>query len=164
MAFSMKIELLVVPDKRLRQKSKPIEKIDGYVCELAQEMLAQLDIPIEGLKTIGFSAPQFGEMVRLITVRFHGLEIVLANPTIVKSVGKHKVVERCRSIPGKLYRVERPKVVKVKGMVLDGSIKVVKGHDLLATCLHHETDHCDGIMIDRIGDMLTTEEVRRLYQ
>jgi len=159
LAFSMKIELLVVPDVRLRQRSKLIEKIDGYVRELAREMLAQLDIPIEGRTTIGFSAPQFGEMVRLIIVRLHGREIVLANPTIVRSVGKHKVIEACRSIPGKLYRVERPKVVKVKGMALDGSIKVVKGHDLLATCLYHETDHCDGIMIDRIGDMLTSEEV-----
>lgn len=101
-------------------------------------------------------------MVRLITIRLHGLEIVLANSTIVKSAGKHKVVEGCRSIPGRLYRVERPEIVKVKGMALDGKIKVVKGHDLLAACLYHENDHCDGIMIDRIGSMLTSEEVSRL--
>jgi len=159
----MKTELLVIPDKRLRQKSKPIEKIDGYVRELAQEMLAQLDVPIEGRKTIGFSAPQLGEMVRLIVIRLHGLEIVLANPTIVKTVGKHKVTESCRSIPGRFYRVERPKVVKVRGMAMDGSIKAAKGHDPLAACLCHETDHCDGIMIDRIGEMLTSEKVRSLY-
>lgn len=158
----MDIQLITVPDERLRQKCKPIEGIDGYVRELAQEMLAQVDVPIEGLRTIGLSAPQFGEMVRLITIRLQGLDIVLANPVIVKSVGRHIVVESCRSIPGKLYQVERPKIVKVKGMALDGSIKVVKGHDLLAACLCHETDHCDGVMIDRIGDMLTGGEVARL--
>lgn len=156
------MELLVVPDERLRQKSKPIESIDGYVRDLAREMLAQLDIPIEGRKTIGFAAPQFGEMVRLIVIRLQGLEIVLANPVITKSTGTHKVIEGCRSAPGKLYHVERPKIVKVKGMALDGSVEVVKGHDLLAACLCHETDHCDGVMIDRIGEMLTSEEVRCL--
>lgn len=155
----MSRELLIVPDKRLRQKSEPIEKIDSYVRELAQEMLAQLDVVTEGRKAIGFAAPQFGEMVRLIVIRLQGLEIVLANPVVVKSTRTHKVTERCKSIPGKLYWVERPKIVKVKGLALDGSTRTVKGHDLLASCLAHETDHCDGIMIDRIGDMLTGKEV-----
>lgn len=160
----MSRELLVVPDKRLRQKSKPIEEIDSYVRELAQDMLAYLDVVIEGRKATGFAAPQFGEMVRLIVIRLQGLEVVLANPVVAKSIGTHRVTEMCRSIPSKLYWVERPKIVKVKGLALDGLTKTVKGRDLLASCLAHETDHCDGIMIDRIGDMLTSEEVRRLYQ
>jgi peptide deformylase len=151
----MQITLLTVPDERLRQKSEPVKEIDSYIRELAKEMLIQLDTPIEGIRTIGLSAPQFGEMVQLIVVRLQGIQITLANPEITKSTDRHIVIEGCRSIPGKQYRVERPKVVKVRGLGLDGKIRTVKGHDLLAAALCHEVDHCSGVMIDRIGDMVT---------
>ena len=140
-------KLLVVPDLRLRQKSEPVKSIDAYVKELAQEMLMRLS----PMKAVGFSAVQFGELIRLIVVRVRGLEVVLVNPEIVKQVGEHVVREGCKSVPGKLFAVKRPKIVKVRGLNLDGQVKAVKGRDFLAQALAHEVDHCDGVMIDKIG-------------
>lgn len=148
--FQMSRTLLVVPDKRLRQKSEPVKEIDKYVLGLAEEMLSQL----EPLKAVGFSAPEFGEMIRLFVVRIAGLEVVMINPEIVKQVGTHVLIEGCKSIPGKWFYVERPKIVKVRGMGLDGKIKVVKGHDLLAQCFCHEMNHLDGVLIDDIGRLV----------
>jgi peptide deformylase len=143
--------LLVVPDARLRQKSEPVKEINEYVCELAQELLRKVDFH----KAIGFAAPQFGEMIRLFVIRYQGLEVVMANPEIVKEVGTHWMLEGCRSIPGREYSIKRPKVVKVRGLGLDGRIKTVKGHDTLAAALCHEIDHLNGILVDVKGVLKT---------
>lgn len=142
-------ELLVVPDERLRQKSEAVvDPSSAYVRELAGYMLECL----EPMGAGAFAAPQFGEMVRLFVARIQGIEIILANPQITKQVGQHIVAEGCMSIPGKIYLVRRPKLVKAKGLNLDGHIMGIKGHGLLAQVLRHEIDHLDGIMIDKIGE------------
>jgi peptide deformylase len=43
----------------------------------------------------------------------------------------------------------------VRGLGLDGKVKTVKAHDVLAACLRHEFDHLEGVLIDTIGVMRT---------
>lgn len=141
-------KLLTVPDPRLREKSAPVKAIDSLVKEVAEYLLAQL----EPLKAIGFAASQFGEMIRVIVIKRDELTTVaIVNPEIVKEKGEQSSMEGCRSIPGKFYLVKRPKIVKVKGINLNGEGITIKGHDLLATVLRHEVDHLDGVLIDSIG-------------
>lgn len=141
-------ELLTVPDPRLREKSAPVKAIDSLVREVAEYLLSQL----EPLKAIGFAAPQFGELIRVIVIKRDELTTVtIVNPEIVKEKYEQISTEGCRSIPGKFYLVRRPKIVKVKGISLDGEEITIKGHDLLATVLRHEVDHLDGVLIDSIG-------------
>jgi len=149
----MNKKLLIIPDERLRQKSEPVKNVDGYIHELSQFMLDQL----EPQHAAGFAAPQFGELVQVFVARLYGLEIVLINPTIIKQSKTHLVTEGCKSIPNKLYAVKRPKIVKVKGIDLNGEVKTVKGHDFLAQVLCHETDHLHGILIDSIGGLVDYE-------
>lgn len=140
--------LLTVPDVRLRQKSTPIKEVDSYVKELAHFLLSQLGL----VSAIGLAAVQYGELVRLIVVRVQGIEKVFVNPEIVTRSEKTNLsAEGCRSIPGKIFAVKRPKIVKVKGLNLNGEWHSLKAHDLLARVLYHEIDHCDGTMIDEIG-------------
>lgn len=143
-------KLLILPDCWLRQKSEPVKVVDSHIRELAQFMLDQL----EPLEVVGLAAPQFSEMVQLFVIRLHGQEIVMLNPEIVKQARTCAMVEECKSLPGKHYLVNRPKLVKVKGMTLDGEVKVIKGHDLLARALCHEIDHLQGVMIDKIGRLI----------
>lgn len=143
-------ELLLIPDPRLRMRSKAIKTIDGSVKELAEEMLLRL----KELRSIGLAAPQFGEMVRLIVLNVRGFEVVLVNPEIVKMRDMRRVVEQCRSIPGKKYGLQRPKIVKVRGLDLAEKWRGVKGHDVLAQCLCHEIDHLNGVLIDSIGHLV----------
>lgn len=143
-------KLVTVPDPLLRQVSEPIDSIDGLVKEIAEYMLAQLG-PLEAA---GFAAPQFGELKRVIVVKVDkdtGLTIV--NPEVVKERGFHIVVEGCRSIPGKWYQLRRPKIVKVKGLSLEGEPIIIKGRGFLAQVLMHEVDHLDGVLIDSIGEL-----------
>ncbi len=140
--------LLTVQDERLREMSRSIvDPSDIYVRELAEYMLSQLEPP----RTVGLSAPQFGELSRLIVIRLQGIELVLVNPEITKKKGECTVMEGCTSIPGRFFLVKRPKIVKVRGYDLDGIMHSVKGHDLLAQVLCHEIDHLDGVLIDKIG-------------
>lgn len=143
-------ELLTVPNPQLRQESKPVDAIDGSVREIAEYMMSQLD-PRKG---VGFAAPQFGEMIRVITVRKDDLTtVVIINPEIVKEKGEQTRIEGCLCIPGKFYVVSRPKIIKVRGLNLQGEAITLKGHGLLATVLKHEIDHLNGVMIDQIGKL-----------
>lgn len=153
----MERTLLIAPnDIRLRQKSEPVKEVDAYVKELAQFLLGQLDLrQIIGFVPVGFAAVQYGEMVRLIVIRFQGIEKVFVNPEIVKRSQKtHRVTESCMSLPGRYFYVKRPKLVKIKGLNLNSEWHSLKGHDALAQILCHEIDHCDGVLIDQIGQSL----------
>lgn len=149
----MERTLLTVPNTLLRQKSKPLKEVDSYVKELAQFLLSQLEL----IDAAGLAAVQYGELVRLIVVRFQGIERVFVNPEIAtRSEKAHWLPEGCRSIPGLVFAVKRPKIVKVKGLNLDGEWHSLKAHDILAQLLCHEIDHCDGLMIDKTGRLLSS--------
>ena len=57
-------DILVIPDKRLRVISKPVEAVDASVRALAEDMLETMyDAP-----GIGLAAIQIGEPLRLVTM------------------------------------------------------------------------------------------------
>jgi peptide deformylase len=80
---------------------------------------------------------------------------VFINPEITwASEEKSSYEEGCLSIPEYYEEVERPAVVKVKYLDLDGKAREVEANGLLATCLQHEIDHLNGILfIDHISKL-----------
>jgi len=143
-----KLVLLIAPDRRLREKCSPVPFINETVVALGRFLESQLD-PLEAA---GLAAPQFGLLTRIIAVRIDNQTTrAIVNPVITRERGEHFVYEACRSLPGRQYKVKRPKIVKVKGLGLDGSAITVKGSDFLAQVLVHEIQHLDGIMLDTIG-------------
>jgi len=141
-------ELIKLPSNALRQKSKPVKVIDNSVREIAEHMGSQL----EPLEAVGFAAPQFGQPIRVIVVRRDAMTtLAIVNPEVVKERGACIVLEGCRSVPGKWYWVRRPKIVKVRGLGLNGNPISVRGSGLLAQALKPEIDHLDGILVDTIG-------------
>ena len=147
--------LVTIPDPRLRQVCKPVEKIDDYVREVVQALQDWLGRPVQiGRYTsmcIGMSAPQLGELIRVYVVRLQGIDWVVINPEVVKSKGKQVVAESCESLPDQHFDIERAETFKVRAMDLDGNQRGYKGHGLLAAVLQHEFDHLEGIMIDKKG-------------
>jgi peptide deformylase len=75
----------------------------------------------------------------------------MINPRLIKTVGSHRLDERCLSLPGRAFIVERPKVVKFKGLTLDGQERSIKLHDTLAQCVMHEMEHLQGILVDNVA-------------
>jgi len=102
------------------------------------------------------AAPQIGCKVRMFVYKSNPLAVdspvmVVINPELVHAKEKCIVEENCLSIPGKFFFVERYKMVKLKGLTLDGEVRIFKGTGMVAQILEHELDHLDGILIDKKG-------------
>jgi len=150
-------ELLVVENRLLRKKSKPVKTIDGVVREVAEFLEHQMTLQHGGRGASGFAAVQFGEPIRVIIFQWDTMTTrVLINPEIVSEKGSVTKLEECFSIPEHAFIVTRPKMVKCRGLNLNGQSVTIKGHDKMARLLKHEVDHLDGILIDKIAE-------RRLY-
>ena len=150
-------ELLVMFNSLLLTESEPIKAIDGEVREIAEFLLHQMTMKHNNQEAGGFAAVQFGEPIRLIVFKWDTMtNRVLINPEVISEKGSVTKTEGCFSLPGQTFTVKRPKMVKVRGLNLNGETVTVKGHDMMARLLKHEIDHLDGILIDEIAE-------RRLY-
>lgn len=147
----------MVENRLLRKKSKPVKTIDGVVRELVEFLEHQMTLEHYGRKANGFAAVQFGELIRVIIFKRDTLtNLVLVNPEIISEKDSVTTIEECFSIPDHVFIVTRPKMVKCRGINLNGESVTIKGRDSLARLLKHEVDHLDGILIDEIAE-------RRLY-
>ncbi len=150
-------ELVKLPSQALRRKSARVKTVDSKIKALAKEMVDFMRTRQTGtLRPIGLSAPQLGELVRVIAFNRNPMSIeeeiqVLVNPEFVYQKGKQVVLESCLSIPGKEFTLRRAKIVKIRGLTLDGVERSFRGRDLLAQVFQHEIDHLNGVLIDSIG-------------
>lgn len=154
-------QLVKVPNPVLRQKSKPVETITLEVKELAQEMVDYMyAYHLDELAPVGFSAPQLGELIRVVTfypdVEFRekeGIE-VLINPELTKLGDFVYAYETCLSVPGKRYLLRRAKTAKMRGLTLGGELRTFEGRGVLAQIFQHEIDHLNGVLIDKTGKLV----------
>lgn len=157
-------EILILPDKRLRQVSKPVAKIDSATRKLVEDMFETMyEAP-----GIGLAAIQIGEPVRVVTMDLAKKDEpkqprVFINPELVSmSEARNVHEEGCLSIPEYYEEVERPAEVKVKYLDLDGKEQEIEANGLLATCLQHEIDHLNGVLfIDHISKLKRDRVVKK---
>ncbi len=147
------LDICKYPDPVLLKKAAPIQKIDGPLKRLIQDM-------IETMYTapgIGLAANQVGKLVRLIVFDVTPKDqdrnpAVLINPEIVEAEGEQTLEEGCLSVPDYYSDVKRSAKVLVRGLDAKGKPMEVCGEGILATVLQHEIDHLDGILfIERIS-------------
>jgi len=150
-------KVVTYPDPILRKRSREVTHIDEKVNQVIQDMLDTMN---HYGHSIGISAPQIGENLRIICVdvsrsphykkKNHGL-IVLINPVITCAEGEKVVREGCLSVPDFVGYVRRNRFVTVKGLTPDGKEVEIEAKHLEAVALQHEIDHLDGILfIDRV--------------
>jgi peptide deformylase len=141
-------EIIKIPDKRLRQVSEPVKKIDASIRKLVTDMFETM----YKAPGIGLAAIQIGVPKRVVTMDLSKKEDdhqpqVFINPEVVwESENKSTREEGCLSIPDYYEEVERPADVKVKYLDLDGKPQEIEASGLLATCLQHEIDHTNGVL------------------
>ena len=148
--------IVEIPDPRLREISKPVDKVDDEVRALVSDMFETMyDAPGIGLAAIQVAVPQ-----RVITLDLAKKDEpkspqVLINPEILWSAEERSSYEEgCLSIPEFYEEVERPAQVKVRYTDLDGKQHEVEASGLFATCLQHEIDHINGVLfIDHISKL-----------
>ena len=149
-------EIIKLPDKRLRLVSEPVKRVDAGLRKLVEEMFETL----YAAPGIGLAGIQVGVAKRVIIMDLSKKDDmrkpeVFINPEVTwASEEKSSYEEGCLSIPEYYEEVERPAVVKVKYLDLDGKAREVEASGLLATCLQHEIDHLNGILfIDHISKL-----------
>ena len=140
--------LVILPDPRLKQVSEPVIAVTPEIRALAADMLDTMyDAP-----GIGLAAIQIGVAKRVVTIDLAKQDeernpIVFLNPEITWESEELGIYEEgCLSIPEYYEEVERPAVVKVRYMDLDGKTRDIELDGLMATCIQHEIDHLDGVL------------------
>jgi peptide deformylase len=157
----MKKNLITIPDKILRMKSKRIGFVDDSIKNLANDMVeTTLDWDHDSEFGAALAAIQVGEPIRLTVVRnsFENGEdktfTTLLNPEIVKSSPEMvSDIEGCLSVTGIYGRVKRHLKIKVKAQDLEGNDIRLSLEGFPARVLQHEIDHMHGIIfLDHIKD------------
>jgi peptide deformylase len=142
------LEIRTLPDPVLRQKAKKVHSIDGSIQKLIDDMVDTM----RAVNGVGLAAPQVGVPLRIAVIEIPGEEVItLINPEVMKRQGERVLNEACLSVPGYQGEIKRSVTVRVKALDRQGRQIRIKGEELLAQALEHETDHLDGTLyIDHI--------------
>ena len=153
-------EIVIYPDKRLKQISREVESFDGRLHELLDDMYETM-ISRNG---VGLAAIQVGVDLRalIINVPLEDTEgaqdqpkentLEMVNPVIVEMDGTEKFQEGCLSVPGIYEDVERAKHVIVEYYDRHGEKHVIEDDDFLAIAMQHEIDHLYGkVFIEKLS-------------
>jgi len=144
-----KLKLVESTASVLRQTSQPVlenelEEIEKISCEMAEIMLQS--------NGIGLAAPQVGISKSFFIYGTKDNIKTIINPEILTASGPSvAMVEGCLSLPGEHYEVTRPDTVMFKYYDLEWQQHVEEASGFFGRVIQHETDHLQGICIDKIG-------------
>lgn len=158
-----KNDIITLPNKHLRERSKKVGLIDTRVKRLIQDMQeATLDWESSRKHEVGvaLAAIQVDQPLKIVVIRnnFDNKSdrtfSVFINPVITKYEGKiEEDYEGCLSVPDIYGKVPRYSKVRVKALDVNGRSFRVTAVGFLARVFQHELDHNDGVVfIDRIKD------------
>lgn len=147
-------KILTDKDPALHKVCRPVEKFDGRLHKLLDDMAETL----EQANGVGLAAPQVGILRRVVLVDNGEKVLELINPTLVETSGEQVGAEGCLSVPGKYGLVKRPNYAKVRAQDRYGNWYEAEGEELTARCFCHELDHLDGIVYTEVMERFLTEE------
>lgn len=164
------LEILTLPDERLKQESTPVERFDA-------ELLAFIDDLEEtrraGPGAVGIAAPQVGRFERIVIVDVsntrkpvpnHGY-LVLVNPEITHWDGFALGREGCLSVPDYTGNVIRAERIRLRAQDPRGESLAFEMEGFEARAVQHEVDHLDGLLfVDRLVSRRTDLFRRKVYQ
>lgn len=156
-----KNDIITLPKKSLRQKSKKIGIITEDINKLIDDMISAT-IDWEESRdhevAVGLAAVQVDALYKIFIVRddFEDAKnknfTIFINPQIVKNIGPiESDYEGCLSVPEIYGKIPRYQGVKVKALNREGKSFRVTAYGFLARILQHEIDHLNGIVtVDHI--------------
>ena len=147
-------KILTVKEPTLHKMCRPVEKFDGKLHKLLDDMKETL-LDAGG---VGLAAPQVGILRRVVVVDTGEEILELVNPELLETSGEQVGAEGCLSVPGKYGLVKRPMVAKVRAQDRNGDYFEAEVEELIARCYCHEIDHLDGIVYTEVMERYLTEE------
>jgi peptide deformylase len=148
-------DILIWPDPVLKQKARPVAKVDDTIRVLVKDMFETM-YAAEG---VGLAAPQVGVLHRVIVLdttprQPESRPIAMINPEIIGMEGETTYTEGCLSIPGEAEDVDRAAVVTVKFLDEQGQEQTLRCDGLLSIAVQHETDHLNGtVFVDHVSTL-----------
>ena len=160
--------IITLPDALLRTQSAPVERLDGELKQLIDDLLETMyEAP-----GIGLAAVQVGVPRRVIVMDTARDEdgprnpIGMINPEIVSlgaATGLHE--EGCLSIPEFYAEVERPAACAVRYLDREGRTHEMLAEGLLARVVQHEVDHLNGVLfIDYLSRLKRDRVVKKFLK
>ena len=145
---------------------KPADPITDFDTPELHDLVAHMFETMYAHKGVGLAAPQIGLSQRLTVIDCSAGEdeqqkVVLINPEIIHKEGAQVGEEGCLSIPGFREDVKRAKVAVVRAHSVKGEPFELRGEDLLARAILHETDHLNGILFLSHLSLLKRDIIRR---
>ncbi|MGN6622271.1 MAG: peptide deformylase [Sphingomonas sp.] len=171
------MQILEVPDPRLRRVAQPVAHVDESIRQLGADLLETM----YAANGIGLAATQVGIEHRVLVIDLQ--ERVSEDEAVEKEDGQpardpHIVInpellwvsdelsvynEGCLSIPEQYAEVERPARCRVRWLDEKGAVHEEELDGLMATCMQHEIDHLDGILfIDHISRLKRSMVLKKL--
>ena len=149
--------VLALPDPFLQRPSAKVGTVHADALALATDLL---DTMRSRPACVGLAAPQIGVGLRAFAIDVTGHrkarscagELVLFDPELVSASAPAMGREGCLSIPDLTGDVARGTEVVVRGVWVDGAVRVVGADAFEARALLHELDHLDGFLfLDRVA-------------
>jgi peptide deformylase len=157
-----KLEILEIPDSRLRTVAKPVETFDSKLSRLIEDMTETM-YSAEG---IGLAATQVNIHKRLLVLdvsEFQDQPRVYINPEILESEGSETCEEGCLSVPGMYAEVSRAEKIRISAQDETGTPFEEKLDGMHAVCLQHEIDHLDGkLFVDYLSPLKRRMLIKKL--
>ncbi len=168
-------KIVNVKDPRLRQKSKPVRKIDKKILKLIQDLKDTIKVQKDP-EGVGLAAPQIGKNVRIFLVRYGDDKQIFINPKIIslgpskkkekkvakgkKKKSKPKIMEGCLSLPHYYGPITRSQKLKLSYTTEKGKQVTKTFEGFMAQIIQHEIDHLNGVLfVDKL-----LEQKKPLYE
>ncbi|NPA28545.1 MAG: peptide deformylase [Epsilonproteobacteria bacterium] len=143
-------EVIVYPDKRLKERSKEVEEFDSNLHQLLDDMYdTMIDKKGVGLAAIQIAVPKRVLIINIPIEEEDGAQpkentLEVINPEFLEMRGESRYEEGCLSVPGFYEEVKRYKYVKLKYYDRYGKEHIIEDDGFLAIALQHEYDHLEG--------------------
>jgi peptide deformylase len=150
------------PHDVLLNETEEVRAITPDLEQLVRDMIETM----HAAPGVGLAANQVGVAKRVAVVDLSvgedaGQLLVLINPRVIENSGGYVDDEGCLSLPGFTERVRRPDRCVIEAMDLEGRVRRLEGHELLARAFNHEIDHLDGRLFIEHLSTLKRRLIRR---
>jgi peptide deformylase len=157
-----KLEILEMPDPRLRTVAKPVESFDEDLSHLIDDMIETM----YDASGIGLAATQVNVHRRLLVLDVSEAQDTpreYINPEIIESEGEETCEEGCLSVPGIYADVRRAEKVRISAFDRHGKPFEESLDGMHAVCLQHELDHLEGkLFVDYLSPLKRRMVLKKL--
>lgn len=152
----MTLPIITYPDKRLKQRSQPVDTFDEILHRFLDDMHETMMVS----NGIGLAAIQVAKPLDILIINLPDEDgnqapenlIEIINPAITKAEGTTFYQEGCLSVPGFYEDVERFETVTITYYNRHGKACTLEADGLLSVAIQHEMDHLAGkLFIEKLS-------------